>query len=247
MSTATDSKQSQSKPQKRKARFSFNLRLRARNEKEDSVSDNAHSVEISVNTESKKETTIQQEPEEKETVKMVVNLPFKIHSRPRFDSSDDDDDADDTNSAHNQGAVDNKMMTDSIKKMNQLKPLEIQPTDSWVSAASFDDSDDDQDGQSESDPVYKQPPNNRQGTLTRQRARLDVLKVIIHEEVEDRDGDEHHPQAPDVIDDKEDHWHQNVHSFYAAADIEDDHQSDSPAVSIYGAMVRHQTMNNLKV
>ena len=130
---------------------------------------------------------------------------------------------------------------------SQLKPLEIQPTDSWVSAASFDDSDDDEDGQSESDPVYKQPPNNRQGTLTRQRARLDVLKVIIHEEVEDRDGDEHHPQAPDVIDDKEDHWHQNVHSFYAAADIEDDHQSDSTAVSIYGAMVRHQTMNNLKV
>jgi len=207
---------------------------------------------------------------------IVVDVPFKINRRPRSDSSDEEDSDTDTNHTDTNHTESNHTITNSndvdSNPMDNLFVSQTRGQDSFnysLSLSEFDgdeqtkphavglnEDDHDDDGQSGPEPV-----NRRRGTLTRQRGKLDLLTVTIFDEVEDRDHDEYHPECPDIGnhsdgDGNEGDWYQRASSLYGSFTQNDGAlhnnfpamtQDDEPTFSIYGAMVRHQTVHGLKV
>ena len=137
---------------------------------------------------------------------------FPINRELCWRRIDDDDDNDADSNQHEPNEPD----PDQIHNLMIPEMTKSQETDSFNYSLSLSEYDDDGNhGTNE-----PQPARDRSGTLKRQRARLDLLSVVIFDEVEDRDGDEHHPQCPDIHDDSNSNeggkgnWYQRVSTLY---------------------------------
>jgi len=245
MSTVSIAKQSQSTSSSSKSRPKVQLRLRVSQELD---TDSGIAVTTS-NVPSP--PSIFTEHKDKDTAASITGPPYKIHSRPRYDSSEDEDQDRDQDREMNS----KESNRESKPSMNNLStPIhETQATDSWVSQdLSF--SDDTVDDHKKHEPAPEPEPEcvdrhyHGTGFLMRRKAKLDVLRIEVHHEVEALDHDEYHPEQPQCADDDDEGWHQKSFALFGAAQS-DNASLDSdnePTTSIFGALLKHQTMHNLK-
>ena len=184
------------------------------------------------------------------------DVPFVIHSRPRLDSdieSDDSLDEDGFFKIHSRPRFSNNSrgLKHALKSPNDAdsnmhgtidsvysKKKEL--SDSF-SRLSFDIEDEDGDDQ--------EPVVQSKGTLKRQRAKWNVLRIVVDDDIEDRDGDEEHPQCPsaatggDDFDDNEGGWYRRASTLYGAQSVFPTiKQDDGPDASVYGMIQRHSSL-----
>lgn len=143
---------------------------------------------------------MEQEEKKEEDVMKRVYVPFKINSRPRFDSSDDDDDEMEYNYDHDSDGNTNDEDDSFDSEMHEHFDNDDDDTndeeDSFDLSLS-DNDDDDNNGHDESEPDNKQHTIIRKrSTLRRQKGMLNLLNITIFDDVHDNKADGDHLQCP---------------------------------------------------